>query len=156
MLLSGAPHTGIFFIASHKVVLAYFCFERHKKNCLNSHWVCSTMNFTCQDSCPHLVSLLYDSFPDSMIEIPALNVFHDWAPKHQLLPHRSQMARLLSAPSFKIHWLVLISFWDYSFSSHLINILSHSLQPHFWYLCLSRRPFLPSKLNFLSSRIILF
>lgn len=92
------PHTLTFFlIASCKVVLAYFCCERHTMHCLDSHWVCSTMNSTCQNSCPHLISLLYGSFPDSLIEIPALNIFHDWAPKPQLLPkgYRGQDCCLL-------------------------------------------------------------
>lgn len=149
------PHTLTFFlIASHKLVLAYFCSERHKKYCLDSHWVCSTMNSTCQNFCPHLISLLYHSFPDSMIEMPVLN-FPNWAPKHQLLPHRLQTSRLLSAPSFKIHTWAHV---DQLLKLFLLKIFVQCsvLQSALWYLCLSRRPFPPSKLNFLSSRLLSF
>ena len=150
------PHILIFFlIASHKDVFAYFCSESYTKGCLVSHWVFSTMNSTCQNSRSHLISVLYNSFPDSMIELTVLNVFHDWAPNHQLFPYMLLLARLLSAASSKRHWFVLVRCWNDSFSSYLISVLSLCLQLHFWHLCLSRGPFLPSTLTFLSSRIIL-
>lgn len=143
------PHILTFFlIASHKDILAYFCSENYTKDCLVSHWVCSTMNSTCQNLCSHLIFVLYDSFPDSMIETTELNIFPNWVANHQLLPHRLLLARLLSASYFKRHCFVLVRHWNDSFSNYLISVLSSFLQSHFWHLCLNRGPFSSSKLTF--------